>query len=145
MSKGTILFRDGAELVGRVLLAGLFLIEGTAKLRGYGDAAAYMALHHLLPTLLPFGIAIELAAGASLALGWRMRPAALVLAIFCVITALIFHLKLGDRNQVLHLEKDLALAGALLMVWARDAGRFSLDARSRSLRSVSKTAAEAIK
>ena len=50
------------------------------------------------------------------------------MAAFCVVAAVVFHSKFSDRNQLIHFEKDLALAGAFLVVWARGAGPFSLDA-----------------
>ena len=60
--------------------------------------------------------------------GW---PYALVLAAFCVATALLFHTRFGDRNQLLHFEKDLAIAGGLLVLFAHGAGAWSLDAFRR--------------
>ena len=47
---------------------------------------------------------------------------------FCVATALLFHVKLGVRNELLHFEKDLAIAGGLLILFAHGAGRWALDA-----------------
>jgi len=43
-------------------------------------------------------------------------------------TAVLFHRKLGDRNQLLHFEKDLAIAGGLLVLFAHGAGAWALDA-----------------
>jgi putative oxidoreductase len=60
--------------------------------------------------------------------GYYTRAAALVLALFCVATAVLFHTKLGDRNQLLHFEKDLAIAGGLLVLMAHGAGAWALDA-----------------
>jgi putative oxidoreductase len=60
--------------------------------------------------------------------GWRTRWAASALAVFCAIVAVVFHTKFSDRNQIIHFEKDLALAGAFLVVWARGAGALSVDA-----------------
>jgi putative oxidoreductase len=51
-----------------------------------------------------------------------------MLAAFCAAAAVIFHTKFGDRNQLLHFEKDLALAGAFLILCAHGAGRYSIDA-----------------
>jgi putative oxidoreductase len=116
-----------AALVGRLLLAALFLLEGWSKLKGYGAAAAYMDRYSVPALLLPAAIAIELGGGLLLAIGWQTRCAALALAIFCVVTALMFHLNLAGRNQVLHFEKDLAIAGGLLVLFAFGPGRFSLD------------------
>ena len=68
--------------------------------------------------LLPFAIAVELGCGVLILCGYQTRAAALVLAAFCLATAVLFHRNLGDRNQLLHFEKDLAIAGGLLVLFA---------------------------
>ena len=77
---------------------------------------------------MPLAIAIELGAGLLIALGYSTRLAALALAGFCLLAAFVFHTSFGDRNQLLHFTKDLALAGAFLILSARGAGALSLDA-----------------
>jgi putative oxidoreductase len=129
MHGGTI--QAAAALVGRVLLAALFLLEGWSKVRGYGPAVAYMERFSVPGLLLPAAIFVELAGGILLIVGWQARCAALALAIFCIVTALLFHTNLADRNQLLHFEKDLAIAGGLLVLAAFGPGRFSLDARGK--------------
>jgi putative oxidoreductase len=116
-----------AALAGRLLLAALFLHEAWAKLTGYAGALAYMQAFGVPGQLLPFAIAAELACGLLILLGYQTRAAALLLAGFCVATAVLFHGKLSDRNQLLHFEKDLAIAGGFLVLFARGAGAWALD------------------
>jgi putative oxidoreductase len=118
---------DGASLVGRLLLAALFLLEGWSKLRGYEAAAAYMQRYSVPGALLPLVIVLELGGGLLLAIGWQTRLTALALAVFCLAAAVIFHGNLADRNQVLHFEKDLAIAGGLLVLFAFGPGRYSIE------------------
>ena len=54
--------------------------------------------------------------------------AGLLLAGFCVTTAFLFHRHFGDRNQLLHFEKDFAIAGGFLVLFAQGAGDWSVDA-----------------
>ena len=82
--------------------------------------------------LLPLVIALELGGGLLLAIGWQTRLAALALAVFCVLAAVLFHVNLADRNELLHFEKDLAIAGGLLVLFAFGAGRYSVDAMRQS-------------
>ena len=118
-----------AEFLGRLLLAQLFLAEAVSKLSQYDMAAAY-AVHYGVPAeLLPLALAVEILGGLFILIGWQTRITALILAGFCLFTAVIFHHDFADRGQVIHFEKDLALAGAFLLLCARGAGRFSLDAR----------------
>ena len=117
-----------ADAAGRVLLAALFLYEAYVKLRGYDLAVQYAAAYGVPSVLLPAAIATELGCGTLLVLGWHTRIAAILLSGFCLFTAAIFHTKFSDGNQVLHFAKDVALAGAFLVVAGRGAGPFSLDA-----------------
>jgi putative oxidoreductase len=118
---------NAVELIGRGLLGLLFVVEASNKLGAYAGAVRYVTAFGMPAILLPVAIALELGAGAMLIAGWRTRWAALALTAFCVVAALVFHTKFSDRNQVLHFEKDLALAGALLVIWARGSGAWSLD------------------
>ena len=56
-----------------------------------------------------------------------MKTLPLALAVFCVLAAVLFHANLTDRNQLLHFEKDLAIAGGLLVLAVAGAGRWSLS------------------
>jgi putative oxidoreductase len=125
--------KEAAALLGRLLLAALFLHEAWSKLTGYSAAVAYAQAFGVPGALIPVAIAMEVGCGFLILLGYHARAAALLLAGFCVATAVLFHAKLGNRNELLHFEKDLALAGGLLVLFARGAGDWSLDAlRSRT-------------
>jgi putative oxidoreductase len=120
--------KDAAALAGRLLLAALFLHEAWSMLTGYSAAVAYAQAFGVPGQLMPFAIAVEAGCGGLILLGYRTRAAALLLAGFCVATAVLFHTKLGNRNELLHFEKDLAIAGGLLVLFARGAGGWALDA-----------------
>ncbi len=119
---------EAAALAGRLLLAALFLHEAWSKLTAYSAALAYTDAFGVPGLLLPLAITVEAAGGLLILLGCWARPAALALAGFCVATAVLFHAKLGNRNELLHFEKDLAIAGGLLVLFARGAGGWALDA-----------------
>jgi putative oxidoreductase len=82
----------------------------------------------------PLAIAVELGCGVLILCGYHTRAAALLLAGFCLVTAVLFHTKFGDRNQLLHFEKDLAIAGGLLVLFAHGGGARALDALRSSRR-----------
>ncbi|MBN9280446.1 MAG: DoxX family protein [Hyphomicrobium sp.] len=113
--------------IGRLLLAALFLLEGWSKLRGYDAAVAYMNRFGVPGALLPAVIALELGGGLMIAVGWQTRLAAAALAAFCILTAVMFHGNVADRSQILHFEKDLAIAGGFLVLAVAGAGRWSVD------------------
>ena len=119
---------DAAALVGRILLAALFLHEAYATLTAYSAAAVYSEAFGVPGMLLPLALVAEVGGGLLILLGYYTRAAALVLAGFCMFTAVVFHHKFGVRNELLHFEKDLAIAGGLLVLFAHGAGRWALDA-----------------
>lgn len=113
--------------IGRLLLAAIFILEGWSKLRGYDAAVGYMNRFGVPGALLPLVIAVEILGGVMIAAGWQARVAAAGLAVFCALAAVLFHANLADRNQLLHLEKDLAIAGGLLVLAVAGPGRWSLS------------------
>jgi len=119
---------EAAALAGRLLLAALFLHEAVAKLTAYSAAVAYSEAFGVPGQLLPIAIAMEAGCGLLILAGYYTRAAALLLAGFCVATAVLFHARLGNRNELLHFEKDLAIAGGLLLLFAHGPGRWALDA-----------------
>jgi putative oxidoreductase len=118
---------DGALLLGRLLLATLFVVEGFSKIWGYQAALGYMQHFSLPAVFLPPAIAVEIVGGTLLALGWHSRWAAFAVAGFSGTAALLFHTNFADRGQLIHLEKDLAIAGGLLTAFACGPGRFSIE------------------
>src|SRR3954471_6333738 len=123
---------DKIALIGRVLLAAIFVMSGLGKVAAPAATLAYMKAAGL--PFAPLGLAgaalIELGGGLALILGYRTRLAATILAVFALITALIFHSALADQNQMIHFFKNLAMAGGLLQIAAFGGGRLSLDWRN---------------
>jgi putative oxidoreductase len=103
---------------GRALLALLFVLAGIAKIAGPQPFLDHMAAHHVPGVLLPLVIALELGAGVALWVGWQLPWSAGTLALFCLATALVFHLDLADKAERTLFIKDLALAGALIVIAA---------------------------
>jgi putative oxidoreductase len=105
-------------IVGRTLLALLFILAGAAKIAGPQPFLDHMAAHHIPGVLLPLVILLELSAGGALLIGWQLPFAAGALALFCIATAIGFHLNLADKVERTLFVKDLAIAGALMVIAA---------------------------
>ena len=122
-----------AALVGRILLAVIFITSGFGKITGYDNTAAYMATKlPMVGVLLPLTILTELGGGILLAIGWKARWAALALAGFTILAALVFHNfwavdAAQKMMQQINFMKNVAIAGGLLMVFAFGPGRYSVD------------------
>lgn len=117
------------ELGGRILLASLFLLSGLTKISGYGATAGYMAAMGVSAALLPVVIATEVLGSLAVIVGWHTRIVAFLLAGYTLIAAAIFHNNFGDQIQTIMFLKDVAIAGAFLILVAHGAGSLSLDHR----------------
>jgi putative oxidoreductase len=117
------------ELSGRILLSLLFLITGFTKFGTYAEIVTLMSSHGVPAALLPAVIATETLGALAVALGWKTRVVAFLLAGYSLLTALIFHHDFSDQNQMLNFLKNVSIAGGFLLVLANGAGPISLDAR----------------
>src|ERR1700736_6221836 len=116
--------------MSRVAMSLVFIHGGGGKVLAPAGAQAMLASHHL--PMVKYGwmlaVVVELGGGLAILLGLFTRPAALVLAIWCVATALIAHTNFLERGQEIHFFKNMAMAGGFLYVAAFGAGAWSLDA-----------------
>src|SRR5580692_8763464 len=124
-------------LMGRLLLAWIFLHEGAFLILNFETAASGMAKLGVPAVALMATIALQLVAGTAIAIGWHARWGAAGLGLFCVATALLFHSNFAVRNELLHFEKDLAISGGMFVLMTRGAGRWSLGSLLRPNRAAS--------
>jgi putative oxidoreductase len=115
--------------IGRVLIGVPFMMSGLGKLSAYSATVAMIAAAGLPVPPLAFAVAatVELGGGLLLALGYRVRPVALALAVFALATAVTFHSNFSDQNQMIHFLKNVMMAGGLLQIVAFGAGAISIE------------------
>lgn len=125
-------------LVGRFLLALIFVLSGFGKIPGFEGTVGYIASKGLpFPQLAAIAaIVVELGGGIALILGWKARWAAAAMLLFTVSAALIFHNFWGvpadqAQNQMIHFMKNISIAGGLLMVIVNGSGPYSLERSAR--------------
>jgi len=128
--------RDPLLLLGRVLLATMFVIFGWEKLLGFTGTAAYMSSLGLpTPTLAAVvAIVMELVAGLAIALGVLTRPIAFLLAVYTLVAALIGHAfwKLTGEARLenaINFYKNVSIMGGFLLLCVAGPGRYSVDRR----------------
>ena len=115
-------------LLGRVLLSLLFLIGGTIKLLGPAATQA-MFVKQGLPVVEAawvLAVVVEVGGGLAMLFGLFTRPVGVVLAIWCIATALIAHSNISERAQEIQFFKNMGLTGGFLYVAAFGAGAWSL-------------------
>lgn len=122
---------DWIALLGRLLLSAIFLQGGVNKLLApTATIASFTKLGLIVPPLAyAIAVAVEIGGGAAVLLGWKARWAGLILAAFCIATAITAHYHPGDRGQMIHFMKNICMAGGFLQLFAYGAGRLSLDRR----------------
>ena len=119
------------SLIGRILLAAIFLMSGINKIadpQGTQQYMTAMGMTWLTDFFYVGAIVLELAGGLSLLLGYRARIGAWLLVLFLIPTTVIFHANFADPNQMIHFLKNLSMVGGLLYVAAYGAGGLSMDA-----------------
>ena len=121
-------------LVGRILLAGVFLGAGINKLKAIAGTVGYFTKLGLPMAEIAVYIAIVVEIGGALMLiaGWKARYAAWALAIFTLIATLFAHQfwqvdAAQYGNQFNHFFKNFAIIGGMLFVAACGPGRISVD------------------
>jgi putative oxidoreductase len=126
-------------LVARVLLAFMFVLAGWGKLGDIQGSMAYTASGGLPGFFVFPAIAVELLGGLAVLVGWQTRSAALALAVFAVVTGLLYHylpaqgLEGYERvGQIINFQKNLAIAGGFLLLATFGPGRLSVDERAVS-------------
>ena len=117
-------------LIGRALLAAIFLLSGFNKIMNPAGTQQYMVAMGMTRATSLFylgAVALELGGGLSVLPGDWARLGAWGLILFMIPTAMIFHANFGDQNQMIHFLKNVAMTGGLLYVATFGAGRISLD------------------
>jgi putative oxidoreductase len=127
----------GVLLLGRVLVAALFLPAGWSHLTGISGFAQYLASAGVPGPAIVWAVVaavVEFFGSLALLVGFRTRYAALALGAFTVVAAVLGHPywaadAASMRGQQIHFYKDIAIVGGLLFVFARGAGPLSIDRR----------------
>ncbi len=131
-------FQNILSLLGRVLIAVLFVPAGFGKIAGFAGTSGYIASKGLpMPDVgVVIAIVIELGAGLLVLAGFGTRIAALALAAFTLVATFVFHNYWGvpaDQQMIqqLFFFKNIAIIGGLLTLAAWGAGAFSVDAKRK--------------
>lgn len=116
-----------AGLIGRIILAVFWIYFGYTKIGGIEGIQGYMENFGIPGVLAWPVVALELGGGILLLLGFFSRFASLLLAGFCVMSAVIFHADFGNQTQLILFAKNIAIAGGLLLIVANGPGPMAIN------------------
>jgi len=120
------------DVLGRIFLSTLFLIEGTNKIFNYEETIQYMENFGVPGYLAIPAIILEILFPLLLIIGYQTKIAALVMMIFTIVVAIIFHTNFDDQMQFITFFKDIAIAGGFIIIFVNGAGKFSVDYKLKS-------------
>ena len=115
------------ELIGRILLSALFLIEGIGKISMQEDVMMYMENYGIPGILFIPAVILEILFPLLLIVGYKTKLAAFVMTLFTFTVAIIFHTDFSKGMEMVFFLKDLAIAGGFLMIFVYGANKISLD------------------
>ena len=116
-----------ADLIGRILISALFLLNGIFKISNYDGTVGWMESFGMPGILLIPAIILEIAGPVLIVIGYKTKLAAGLLSLFCIATAFIFHNDFANQMQLTSFLKNIALAGGFLILFVNGAKGFSLD------------------
>ena len=115
------------DLVGRILISALFLLNGIFKISNYEGTIGWMESFGIPGMFIVPAIILEIAGPVLIVIGYKTKIAAGLLSLFCITTAFIFHNDFTDQMQFTSFLKNIALAGGFLILFVNGAKDFSLD------------------
>jgi putative oxidoreductase len=139
MSSKETLMNNALSLIGRILLAALFLPAGLSKLSGFEGTVGYIASVGLpLPAVgAAAALAVEILGSVALIVGFQTRIVAAVLAVFTLVASVFFHAFWAAAPEQAFVQqllffKNIGVVGGLLVLVSSGAGAWSLDAKKQA-------------
>ena len=115
------------EILGRLLLSAIFLINGIGKIFNYEETIQYMEDFDVPGYLIIPAITVEILFPILLIIGYYTKFSALVLSLFTLVLAVIFHTDFSNQMQLMSFLKNIAIAGGFLIIFVYGPGKYSID------------------
>ena len=115
------------EILGRLLLSAIFLINGIGKIFNYEGTIQYMKIFDVPGYFIIPAITVEILFPILLIIGYYTKFSALVLSLFTLALAVIFHTDFSNQMQLMSFLKNIAIAGGFLIIFVYGPGKYSID------------------
>ena len=121
------------DLIGRIFISSVFLLSGYNKIFSYENTVTWMEGYGVPGFLLWPTIVLEILLPIFIIIGYKTQLSAILLAIFSITTAIIFHLDFSNQMQVVAFLKNLGLAGGFLFISINGPKDFAVE-RKKEIR-----------
>ena len=115
------------EVIGRIFLSVLFLINGISKILYYEETLEYMENFGVPGYLIYPAIITEILFPILLMIGYKTKLSAIILASFTILLAVIFHTEFSNPMQLTAFLKNFAIAGGFIIIFVYGPGQYSID------------------
>ena len=103
-------------------IGGVFFQRGISKIYNINGVMSWMESYSIPGILIYPSIVLELLAPMMIVLGIKRNLAVIVLMLFCITTASVFHSSLGEPMQLTAFLRNIALCGGFYFVLRMDSG-----------------------
>ncbi len=122
------------DFIGRVFISSVFLLSGYNKIFSYDGTVTWMEGYGVPGFLLWPTILLEIIFPIFVIIGYKTQISAIVLALFCISTALIFHFDFSNQMQIIALLKNFGLAGGFIFIATNGPKDWALDTKKKYVR-----------
>ena len=122
------------DLIGRIFISLVFLLSGYNKIFNYDNTISWMEGFGIPWFLLWPAIVLEILLPIFIIIGYRTQISAIILAIFCLATALIFHYDFANQMQTIAFLKNLGLAGGFLFIATNGPKEWAVEKKKKYVR-----------
>ena len=116
-----------ADILGRIFLSTIFLIEGIRKLFFREQTIEFMEDYGVPGILFIPSVIVEILFPLLIIIGYKTKLASLVMILFILTVTIIFHTDFSNEMQLIAFLKNIAIAGGFLIIFARSTGKYSID------------------
>ncbi len=122
------------DLVGRIFISALFLISAHNKVFNLEGSMGWMEGFGIPGFLIFPAIAVEIILPVLVIVGYQARIAAGILAVFCLMTAFLFHFDFADQSQLISFLKNIGLTGGFLFIVVNGTKDWAVDREKKYVR-----------
>ncbi len=122
------------DLISRIFISALFLFSGYNKIFSFSGTTNWMEGFGVPGFLLWPAIGLEIILPILIIIGYQTQISAVILALFCILTAFIFHLDFSNQMQTIALLKNIGLAGGFILIALNGTKDWAVEKKKKYVR-----------